>query len=228
MEIKLYKKLLNIFQIGHYYYFTFIPPAGRIGYVSDSITSILGYAPEEFTIELMVENIHPDDLPYFTDFEATVVDFKMKLPPDKIMKYKSRYNYRLRKKNGDYLHILQQSVTIQTDEEGAALRNLVIHTDISHLKTDHKKALSFIGLEGEPSYINYEPLKRFIPSKSIFTEREKEILSLLSQNYNTEEIAELLFISPQTVSTHRKNIHAKAGTTNVLELVIKSIKKGWL
>lgn len=227
-ELRLYRKLLNVFQIGEYYYFIFIPPLRQIEFASDSISSVLGYDPKEFTIEMMVEHIHPEDLPYFTDFEAAVVNFKMNLPPDKIMKYKSRYNYRLRKKSGEYIHILQQSVTVQTDEEGAAIRNLVIHTDISHLKEDNKKSLSFIGLEGEPSFIDYQLEKRFIKSESIFTDREKEILALLSQNYSTKEIADTLFISAQTVGTHRKNIHAKAGTSNVLELIVKAMKKGWL
>lgn len=228
LELKLYKKLLSFFQVGEYYYFVFIPPEARIGFVSDSIIRVLGYDPDEFTIEKMVESIHPDDLPYFTDFEATVVEFKMSLPPNKIMKYKSRYNYRLRKKSGDYLHILQQSMTVQTDDQGSALRNLVIHTDISEFKTDNSKSLSFIGMEGEPSFLNYEPKKRFIPTKSVFTKREKEILSLLSQNYSSHEIAEMLFISPQTVATHRRNIHTKAGTGSVLELITKAMEMGWL
>jgi DNA-binding CsgD family transcriptional regulator len=49
--------------------------------------------------------------------------------------------------------------------------------------------------------------------------REIEILGLICQGCSTKEIAERLFISPNTVSTHRKSIQKKMGTTNVADLV---------
>src|SRR3546814_10223167 len=66
-----------------------------------------------------MQNIHPDDLPHFINFEATVTQFWKQLPPEKVMKYKSRYDYRIRKKDGTYIRIMQQIVTIQSDDEGA-------------------------------------------------------------------------------------------------------------
>ncbi|PVY40216.1 DUF4080 domain-containing protein [Pontibacter virosus] len=49
--------------------------------------------------------------------------------------------------------------------------------------------------------------------------REIEILELICQGCSTKEIAERLFISPNTVSTHRKSIQRKLGTNNVADLV---------
>lgn len=49
--------------------------------------------------------------------------------------------------------------------------------------------------------------------------REIEVLDLVCKGLNTKEIAEKLFISPNTVSTHRKHIQQKLGTTNVADLV---------
>ncbi len=49
--------------------------------------------------------------------------------------------------------------------------------------------------------------------------REIEILELICKGCNTREIAERLFISPNTVSTHRKSIQRKLGTNNVADLV---------
>src|SRR3546814_3390240 len=83
-------------------------------------------------MDLMMELMHPDDFPYFVNFEGEVVDFKRKLPPDKITKYKSQYNYRIRTKSGNYVRILQQSVTIQYDEDGAVLQNLIVHRSEEH------------------------------------------------------------------------------------------------
>lgn len=228
LEIELYKKLLNIFQVGDYYYMIFNPPELKIEYASESITDIIGYTPQEFILNLLMEIIHPEDLPNFINFEATVTQFWKNLSPEKVMKYKSRYDYRIRKKNGEYIRILQQIVTIQSDTDGAVLRTFVVHTDITHLKQSNKMILSFIGLDGEPSYIDVQPVQQLVPHKEILTRREKEILRLLAQNLTSKEIADILYISTATVSTHRKNILSKTGTNSVLQLVQLGLEKGWI
>ncbi len=50
------------------------------------------------------------------------------------------------------------------------------------------------------------------------TRREKEILSLISQGLTDKEIAEKVFLSPLTITTHRKNILSKLGLKNKVEL----------
>lgn len=228
VEVEIYKRMLNIFQVGDYYYMIFNPPELTIEYTSDSITHVLGYLPHEFTLNRLMKSIHSDDLPYFMDFEATVTKFFKQLPVDKVMKYKVRYDYRIRTQSGQYKRILQQIVTAQSDLEGAVLRTFVVHTDISHLKRDHKMVLSFIGLEGEPSYIDVQPIRKFTPSKEVLTKREKEILLWLAKHKTSAEIADILFMSPSTVATHRRNMLRKTGTHNALELISLAVERGWL
>ncbi|WP_308302191.1 response regulator transcription factor [Psychroflexus sp. MES1-P1E] len=57
------------------------------------------------------------------------------------------------------------------------------------------------------------------------SEREMEILILISQEENTQEIAEALFISVNTVETHRKNLMRKIGTKNMIGLVKYAIQQ---
>ncbi|PZP48839.1 MAG: DNA-binding response regulator [Pseudopedobacter saltans] len=56
------------------------------------------------------------------------------------------------------------------------------------------------------------------------TEREKEILQLVCQEYSNAEIAEKLFLSPRTVEGHRNNLLAKTGCRNTAGLVIFAVK----
>lgn len=51
------------------------------------------------------------------------------------------------------------------------------------------------------------------------TKREKEIIQSLANGKSSGEIAELLFISPYTVSTHRKNIIRKTECKSFAELL---------
>src|SRR5690554_4488952 len=196
LEIELYRRMFSIFQVGNSFFMIFNPIDSNIEYVSPNLEKVLGYSPDEFKLNLKVLGyspdefklnfwlncIHPDDFPYFSDIEDTVVDFKLSLPPDKLMKYKSRYDYRLKKSDGKYIRLMQQSVTVQSTPEGGIIRNLVVYTDISHLKTNTKISLSFIGLDDEPSYFDVKTKGKYIQAEENLTLREKEIVKLLSQN----------------------------------------------
>lgn len=70
------------------------------------------------------------------------------------MKYKVRYDVRPRKTNGEYARILYQGILVQHDGAGRFLRTLNLHSDITYLKHDGKSVLSFIGIDGEPSYLD--------------------------------------------------------------------------
>jgi DNA-binding NarL/FixJ family response regulator len=54
---------------------------------------------------------------------------------------------------------------------------------------------------------------------SLLTGRELEIITLISLEYSGKEISEQLFISTNTVETHRKNIMKKLKLKNIISLV---------
>jgi DNA-binding NarL/FixJ family response regulator len=58
------------------------------------------------------------------------------------------------------------------------------------------------------------------------TDREKEILQLLGEGLRNEDVASRLFISPQTVQTHVRNILTKLGVHSKLEAVVFALKHG--
>ncbi len=58
--------------------------------------------------------------------------------------------------------------------------------------------------------------------------REKEVLELIMQEMTTQEIANSLFISVNTVETHRSGLMSKLGVKNIAGLVKITIEKGLL
>lgn len=66
-----------------------------------------------------------------------------------------------------------------------------------------------------------------IPAISL-TQREKEILELLSKEYTNEKIAASLNISYRTVETHRKNMMQKTGASNLAGLLRYAYGNGLL
>ena len=62
--------------------------------------------------------------------------------------------------------------------------------------------------------------------KENLTEREIEIIKLITEKYSNSEIAEKLFISIHTVYTHRKNIMKKLKLKSPVELILFAIDSG--
>jgi len=60
--------------------------------------------------------------------------------------------------------------------------------------------------------------------KNPLTARETEILQLVAEGLTNQEIAGMLFISPSTVDTHRKNIMSKLDIHSVAGLVKYAIR----
>ena len=58
------------------------------------------------------------------------------------------------------------------------------------------------------------------------TEREREILGLLAEGMRNDEIATKLYISPQTVQTHVRNILGKLRVHSKLEAVAFAVRHG--
>lgn len=58
----------------------------------------------------------------------------------------------------------------------------------------------------------------------ILSERENEIIILISEGYTNNQIAEQLFLSNHTITTHRKNIMAKLGIKNTAGIVMYAVK----
>jgi DNA-binding CsgD family transcriptional regulator len=228
LDLETYKKILNIVHVGRYYYWILDVATATIEFTSPDIINVLGYSPKEFTMDLFFKIIHPDDVSYFINFENKVVEFFFSLDVDKVFKYKVRYDFRLRKKGGEYIRILHQVITLQTTENGGVTKSFGIHTDISELKPEGIPTLSFIGMEGEPSYLNIEVEKVFIPTKPLLTDREKEVLILIIHGKHSNKIAEILGLSKHTVLNHRRNILAKTNTTTTAALIVKTIQESWV
>lgn len=64
-------------------------------------------------------------------------------------------------------------------------------------------------------------------SYSILSKREMEVVKLIIKERTNQEIASALFISPDTVETHRRNIMHKLDVRNTAGLVKYAVERGW-
>jgi DNA-binding CsgD family transcriptional regulator len=70
--------------------------------------------------------------------------------------------------------------------------------------------------------------KELFHSLAMLSSRELQCLSLIADGLNTKEVAEQLFLSNETVSTHAKSIRQKMDCKNIAEAVAKAFRLGLL
>ena len=75
------------------------------------------------------------------------------------------------------------------------------------------------------NYFKY-PDKELLEMGLLVSQREFEILKLVEQGLSSEQIAKKLFLSVNTVNTHRCNILKKTGKENISDLIYSYKERG--
>jgi DNA-binding NarL/FixJ family response regulator len=90
-----------------------------------------------------------------------------------------------------------------------------------------EKGSPYYGQDIINEYINYQkkPAHSQQEDELRITQREKDVLKLILAGNTTLEICEKLFITKNTVDSHRKNLLSKLGVRNTAELVKLAIEK---
>ena len=58
------------------------------------------------------------------------------------------------------------------------------------------------------------------------TDREKDVLRLVAEGYTTQEVADILVISPKTVEGHKTSLMSKLDIHNRIDLVKYAVRRG--
>lgn len=226
-ELNFYTKLFKYSQAGPSFYYVYDFQKNELKFLGNEVEKILGWNSQS-SYEFMMEKVHPEDVKTAVAFQERLVSFFTALPIDKIFKYKISFDWRVRNSDGNYLRMLQQAFVAAHDEQGMIIRLFCIQTDITHLKPEGNPTLSFMGLDGEPSYVNIGGTSAFTESEKPLSTREKQILSLLIEGKISKQVAGELNISKQTIDKHRKNMLHKNGVATIGELIGKAVKEGWV
>ncbi len=72
------------------------------------------------------------------------------------------------------------------------------------------------------------PDNELLQTGHVYSDREFEILKLIASGFDSDQIAKKLFLSVNTVNTHRRNILKKTNNQSTHELVIELMQNGVL
>lgn len=195
----------------------------NILFTSKRSTKMIGIDPEELTFYQFMELTHPDELQRLNLGRPMIVKMGQELfTAENGIRYLST-DFRMRTPSGSYSNILIQCYLVYTTIPRKTVFFLKVHTNIDWWK---KKDYGFHYIMGEDlSYFKY-PDQELLHMGMLVSPREFEILKLVEQGLSSEQIAENLFLSVNTVHTHRTNMLKKTGKDTIADLVYSFKEKG--
>jgi DNA-binding CsgD family transcriptional regulator len=225
------QKLAGFFCPGPFYFYILDFGSYEFNKVSEQFRDLIGKDPGKLQLDDFLSLIHPDDIDFFTKCEARASKFLFQeIEPHEILEYKVSYCIRLKTRNGTYRLFLHQAMGVTLESSSKLGKVIGVHTDISHITTHNNRKLSFFHQNGNRSFTNidvYQDSQYLRASaKPAFSQRELEIIRLLSEGAKTKDIAIDLSISRGTVRKHRENILKKAGVKNTSQLMARVVREG--
>jgi DNA-binding CsgD family transcriptional regulator len=203
---------------------------GKYLFFSESVKKMCGFSSNEIVekgISWVVKRVHPADTAVYS--QAVFQQFlacASEVEEHELPNTRFSYNWRFKKKNGKYIHVLQQYFILQRNESKQPLLSLGLLTDISSVKSNESMQFTVAQLfesDGEEKIL-YS--KSFPMNQYELTPREKEVIQLICLGESSKTIGQILNISAFTVRAHRRNIFSKLEVRNMAELCKKAIDNG--
>jgi two-component system, NarL family, nitrate/nitrite response regulator NarL len=114
----------------------------------------------------------------------------------------------------DEAHIIKAALKAGVD--GYLLKNIP-QEELKGALKHVAKGLPYVS--PEVTRLLMEEMNKPKEDAQLLTERERDVLRLITKEFSNKEIADQLFISERTVETHRKNIFKKTKTNTVVGLM---------
>ncbi|MBN1145112.1 MAG: PAS domain-containing protein [Bacteroidales bacterium] len=197
-------------------------------YYSPKYASVLGWDAERASHDVEYSNslIHPDDLLLLYKAGIYYISLGFAFADKTSSKYyKAIFEYRVKRKNGSYVRVIEQQKPLEFDKSG----NVWLALSMLDFSPDTDINAPF---RGRLVNQNSGELYRFPPEEEVFspstqlTNREKEILQLIASGLISKEIADKLYISVNTVNTHRQRIIEKLNVSNTYEAIRYAHERG--
>jgi DNA-binding CsgD family transcriptional regulator len=208
---------------------------GQYEYISDGIRSHLGYDVSQLSNEQLTNfvfsTLHEKHRAFMLNSFLPVVIKYFKDNSQHIVATDYRYTCCIMVKNfyDEFLWYLIDTVIIEVDDSGSPVRTLITCTNIHQYKKDDLIYYNLLRKNADGVYeVLLEGVEDNLKNEYQLTSREIQIINMISQGHTNKEIAERLFVSLNTVKTHRKNILKKTGCRGTAELTNFAFSRGLL
>lgn len=189
-------------------------PDLQVLFCSPGVEHLLGCAPADFSFEWLYSRMHPDDAPLVAEATALSARFADHCRHG-ISGHVFSVDYRLRHTAGHWVRVLRQNFPVHLDEEGKLVLVGSIYTDITHHKITNDLRFHF----SHPDFAAWVHTAVASTKADTLSTREQAVLGLVLRGYTSQQIAEQLYVSCHTITTHRRNIGRKLGNRDLSNLL---------
>jgi DNA-binding CsgD family transcriptional regulator len=193
-------------------------------YVSENPLFLCGYSAEEVLnlgYEFYFRNVSENDLELLAQINEAGFDFYETLPTDRKKEYSITYDFHLINKNGKNILINHKLTPLFLTSDQKIWKAMCI-VSISH----HQQSGNvFIKKQGSDEIweLDLDNTTWRKSAKPTLTEREIEILRLHAQGLTINQIADKIFVAPDTVKYYRRRIFERLSVTNIVEALAYAV-----
>lgn len=194
-------------------------------YVSKNIAGMLKLNKEKVdnVVDYMDKRIHPEDFPQLLEAGHYFLHYAFSLPHEKRTNGKLINEYRILNEENNYVRIIEQQMALEMDVHGNVWLALGI-IDISPDQNHDAPFRSRLVNTDTGQIFHFPPIDK----ESMLSVREKEILKLIAKGLISRQIADKLYISVNTVNTHRQKILEKLSADSTIDAINYASKHGLL
>jgi DNA-binding CsgD family transcriptional regulator len=171
--------------------------------------------------EFYFRNVPEKDLELLHTINEAGFDFYEQIPGDQKKEYRITYDFHLISKNGKHILINHKLTPLFLTSAKKMWKAMCI-VSISHRQ---QAGNVFIERQGSDEYWELDTESRIWrkSAKPKLTEREVEVLRLYAQGLTIHQIAEKLFVVPDTVKYYRRKIFERLEVSNISEALAYAV-----
>lgn len=191
--------------------------------MSNNTYDVFGYSREEFDVPVFLKALVPEHKLFPVIANEWSVQIHSSI--DKLNRHVNPKTcfcgFKIKSKDNSIRSLMCRMYYFETlgDPKNNYGKAVLTFDDITHLmKSDFWWARYSCGRHNEIVFYTHSTDIKY-NRQDILSNREKEVLQLISKGLESKQIAAQLFISPETVEKHRKNMIARTGARDTTALM---------
>lgn len=183
---------------------------------------LFGLSADAFEIdsafeEAIFSRLNKDDLIERHELELQYIEFQKRVPVHERVKYITSCKLRVETEAGDHTLVTHRTMYIRNLEDGSVWLALCLYSPAT-FPTSGISGIDGKILNNETGELMWTTPKTDASAIRL-SQREKELLQLVSRGLTSKEIASIMNIATNTVHRHRQNLIAKMEVSNLAEAV---------
>lgn len=171
--------------------------------------------------------IHPADLAFAKAARKAIIR-QFETAATRGIKVKASLQFRMVHPSG-IMRLVNQVVSPADPTSAAKHHVQILETDLTNIATNPVKSVRIYNAtdDSEAAVLTLDGFEANTDACP-FSDRQLQILRLLAEGRTTAQVSKSLFISADTVRTHRQHILQRSSHENMTSTVVECVRKGWI